>query len=360
MRYNFLGRTGLFVSELSFGAMTFGSGTEGLGASLGNLQLAEATGLLKTAFDAGVNLIDTANVYGAGRSEEITGQAIKNLGIARGDYILATKFFGQTGNSRNSSGASRYHILEAVEDSLRRLQVSHIDLYQVHGFDVATPIEETVEALDTLVRRGQVRYIGISNWAAWQIVKALGISERRGLARFQSLQAYYNLAARDLEREIVPMMTSENVGLLVWSPLAGGLLTGKYTRDAKDGGWKGGSGRLNTFDLVKVNKDRAQAVIDALRPMAEARGATLAQIAIAWLLHQPVVTSVIMGASRPDQLADNLGATKVTLSDDELKILDGVSQLPIEYPGFMLDRHRRMRSNLPLQQPAWGPPPATK
>ncbi len=356
MRYNLLGRTGLFVSELSFGAMTFGSGTEGLGACLGNLQVADATGLLKTAFDAGVNLIDTANVYGGGRSEEITGQAIKSLGLARSDYVIATKFFGQTGKSQNSGGASRCHILEAVEDSLKRLQVDHIDLYQVHGFDVATPIEETVEALDILVRRGQVHYVGISNWAAWQIVKALGISERRNLARFQSVQAYYNLAARDLERELGPMMTAEGVGLLVWSPLAGGFLTGKYPRE----GAKAGIGRRDNFDFPKIDRERAYAVIDVMQPMAQSRNATLAQIAIAWLLHQPVVTSVIMGARRPDQLADNLGATKVRLSEDELKALDAASRLPVEYPGFMLDRHRRMRSDQALEQPAWNRQAAKK
>lgn len=343
MRYNRLGNTGLFVSELCLGAMTFGGGTEGMWSSIGNLAQDEADGLVKTALDAGMNFIDTANVYGAGRSETITGQAIRNLGLRRDEFVLATKFLAPMGDGPNSLGASRYHIIEAVKDSLKRLQLDHIDLYQIHGFDPATPMEETLRALDTLVQHGHVRYIGVSNWAAWQIAKALGIAERLGLPRFESLQAYYTLAGRDLERELVPMMMSEKVGLMVWSPLAGGLLSGKYRE-------KDAQGRRATFDFPPVDAARGDAVIDAMIPIAEAKGVSVAQIAIAWLLHQPVVSSVIVGAKRKDQLDDNIAATRVVLSAQELEQLGKVSALPREYPGWMLDRQgesRRAQVNPP-------------
>ena len=213
MRYQKLGNTGLFVSELCLGTMTFG-GEGGMWGKIGQLQQSEAEQLVGRALDAGINFIDTADVYSEGRSEEITGQALKNLKVPRENVVVATKVFGETGTAGvNSRGSSRYHIIDSVKESLRRLQLDHIDLYQLHGFDPATPIEETLRALDTLVQHGHVRYIGVSNWAAWQIAKALGISERLGLARFASLQAYYTIAGRDLERELVPMMQSEGVGL---------------------------------------------------------------------------------------------------------------------------------------------------
>ncbi len=331
MRYQKLGQTGLYVSELCLGAMTFGGGTEGPSGIIGNLQQDEVDALVRQSFDAGINFIDTADVYGRGRSEELTGQAIRNLGFARDEVVIATKVMGAMGAGHNQRGLSRYHIMAAAEASLKRLNLGHIDLYQVHGFDGATPIEETLEALDTLVRRGDVRYIGVSNWAAWQIAKALGISAQRQLASFVSLQAYYTVAGRDLERELVPMMRSEGVGLMVWSPLAGGLLSGKFQRDAE----KSGEGRRAEFDFPPVDRDRAYALIDAMRPMAEARGGSVAQIALAWLLHQPVVTTVIIGARRADQLADNIAATEVKLSADELATLDQLSALPAEYPGWM-------------------------
>jgi aryl-alcohol dehydrogenase-like predicted oxidoreductase len=339
MRHNRLGNTGLFVSELCLGTMTFGGGNEGIWQHIGNLDQPAADALLKTAIDAGINFIDTANIYGFGRSEEITGQAIRNLGLKRDDFVLATKFLGKMGDGPNRGGASRYHIMEAVKASLTRLQLDHIDLYQIHGFDPATPIEETLRALDTLVQQGHVRYIGVSNWAAWQIAKAAGISERLGLARFESLQAYYTVAGRDLERELVPMLQSETVGLMVWSPLAGGLLSGKYQETDK-------AGRRAAFDFPPVDRPRADAVIDAMRPIAEAKGVSIAQIALAWLLHQPVVTTVIVGAKRPDQLDDNIASTKVKLSADELATLDAVSALPSEYPGWMLERQGGPRRDL--------------
>ena len=340
MRNKSLGSTGLFVSELCLGTMTFG-GSTGIWGQIGDLQQADAERLVGQAIDAGINFIDTADVYSGGVSEEITGQALKNLKIPRESVVVATKVFGDTGPGPNTRGASRGHILDAVKASLKRLQLDHVDLYQIHGFDNATPIEETLRALDQLVRHGHVRYVGVSNWAAWQIVKALGISERLGLARFESLQAYYTVAGRDLERELVPMLASEGLGLMVWSPLAGGLLSGKFTRDTQG---EAGS-RRTKFDFPPVDKERAFDCIDVMRPIAEAHGVSVAQIALAWLLHRPQVTSVIVGAKRPDQLADNLAATAVVLSDNEMRALDAVSALPAEYPGWMLERQGEYRRN---------------
>src|SRR5882757_10552577 len=265
MRHHLLGRTGLFVSELCLGTMTFGS-ADGPWASIGGLQQSDAERLVGQAIDAGINFLDTADVYAAGASEQITGQALKNLKIPREDVIVATKVFGETGKGPNARGATRGHIMDGVKASLKRLQLEHIDLYQIHGFDPATPIDETMRALDQLVRHGHVRYVGVSNWAAWQIVKALGVSERLGLSRFESLQAYYTVAGRDLERELIPMLKSEGVGLMVWSPLAGGLLSGKYGRDQR--GEEGS--RRTTFDFPPVNRDRAFSCVYAMRPIAKA------------------------------------------------------------------------------------------
>lgn len=340
MRYNPLGQTGLFVSELCLGTMTFGGG-EGFWRTIGTVQQQEADALLRTALDAGINFIDTANVYAEGLSEQITGQALKNVGVARDEVVVATKFLGVMGEGPNQRGASRYHILDQAKASLKRLQLDHIDLYQIHGFDPLTPIEETLEALDILVRHGHVRYVGVSNWAAWQIAKALGIAERKNLAPFRSLQAYYTVAGRDLERELVPMLTSEKMGLMVWSPLAGGLLSGKYDRDNQTTA----DGRRATFDFPPVDRERAFDAIDAMRAIADAKGVSVAQIALAWLLHQPVVTSVIVGAKRVEQLADNIGAADVELTADDLAALDAVTALPAEYPGWMLERQSRYRAD---------------
>ena len=338
MRHHPLGRTGLFVSELCLGTMTFG-GSEGMWGVIGKLQQADAERLVGQSLDAGINFIDTADVYAGGVSEQITGQALKNLKVPRENVVVATKVFGETGTGANARGASRGHIMDGVKASLKRLQLDHIDLYQIHGFDPATPIEETVRALDQLVRHGHVRYVGVSNWAAWQIVKALGIAERLGLARFESLQAYYTVAGRDLERELIPMLRSEGVGLMVWSPLAGGLLSGKYGREQQA---EAGSRRI-AFDFPPVNKDRAWDCIDVMRTIAQAKGVSVAQVALAWLLHQPQVTSVIIGAKRPEQLVDNIAATQVKLSGAELQQIDEASQLPAEYPGWMFERQGEFR-----------------
>ena len=343
MRYNQLGRTGLFVSELCLGCMTFGGGT-GMWASIAGLDQAAADGMVRAAVDAGVNFFDTADVYSAGVSEAVTGQALRNLGVGRQEIVVATKAFGEMHPGPNGRGASRYHLIDACHASLKRLQLDHIDLYQVHGFDPATPVEETLRALDTLVQHGHVRYVGLSNWAAWQVAKALGIAERLGLHRPASLQSYYSLVGRDLEREVVPMLMSEQVGLMVWSPLAGGFLSGKYTRG--DDGKAAGEGRLNDFALPGTGGDRGFAVVDALRPVAEAHGCSVAQVALAWLLAQPAVSSVIVGAKRLDQLTDNLGATAVVLSAADLAALDAASGLAPEYPGWMLTRQGEFRRGL--------------
>ncbi len=317
--------------------MTFGGA--GRFTSVGSVQQAEAEALLARAFEAGVNFIDTADVYSEGLSEQITGQALKNLAKKRDEVIVATKVFGDVGTGPNQRGSSRAHILDAAKASLSRLQLDHIDLYALHGFDPATPIEETLEALNDLVRMGVVRYVGVSNWAAWQISKALGIASQRGFAKFASLQAYYTIAGRDVEREIVPMLASEGLGLLVWSPLAGGLLSGKYSREQT--GVEGS--RRTAFEFPPVVMDRAYNIIDVLRELAENKRVSVAQLAIAWLLAQRRVTSVLVGAKRIEQLNDNLGAIDVEFSSDELRSLDEVSRLPAEYPGWMLQMWSQTR-----------------
>jgi aryl-alcohol dehydrogenase-like predicted oxidoreductase len=338
MRYNPLGRTGLFVSELCLGTMTFGDGV-GMWAHIGAQQQGEADQLVGQSLDAGINFIDTADMYSLGRSEQILGQALKNLKVPRENVVIATKLCGEVGPGPNARGASRGHIMDSVKGSLQRLQTDHIDLYQVHAFDPATPIEETMRAMDDLVRQGHVRYVGVSNWAAWQITKANGISDRLGVARVDSLQAYYTIASRDLEREIVPMLHSEGVGLMVWSPLAGGLLSGKFDRHTD----KAEGSRRSTFDFPPVQRDRAWDCVDAMRPIAQAHGVSVAQVALAWLLHQPRVSSVIIGARKVEQLQDNLAATALKLSAEELQALGDVSRLPPEYPGWMFERQGEYR-----------------
>jgi aryl-alcohol dehydrogenase-like predicted oxidoreductase len=331
MHYKTLGNTGLQVSTICLGTMTFGDG-RGIWKTIGAVGQAGADELVKASIDAGVNFFDTADVYTEGESEIILGQSLKNLNIPRKDVVIATKVYGRVGPGRNDVGASRGHILDAVEASLRRLQMDHLDLYQIHGNDPVTPVEETLSALDTLVRSGKVRYIGCSNWQAWKIAKALGISSAKNLARFETLQAYYSVAGRDLERELVPMMESEKVGLLVWSPLAGGLLSDKFSRTRQ----KPEDSRRSDFDFPIVDKERAWKILDAMATMAKAHECSAARVALAWLLAKPVVTSVIIGAKRLDQLKDNVAAVELTLTEDELKRLDEVSTLPVEYPGWML------------------------
>ena len=331
MEYKTLGNTGLLVSRLCLGTMTFGRG-QGIYKAIGAVDQKGADGLVKAAIDGGINFFDTADVYSAGESEETLGQSFKNLNIARKDVVLATKVYSRMGPGRNDVGASRGHIMDGVEASLRRLQTDHIDLYQIHANDYITPIEETLRALDTLVTQGKVRYIGCSNWQAWKIARALGISESRNLARFDTLQAYYSIAGRDLERELGPLLEAEKIGLLVWSPLAGGLLSGKFSRENQ----RPEGSRRSEFDFPIVDKERTWKILDAMAPIAKAHGCSPARISLAWLLTKPVVTSVILGAKRLDQLQDNLAAVELKLTKEEIKQLDEVSTLPPEYPGWML------------------------
>jgi aryl-alcohol dehydrogenase-like predicted oxidoreductase len=331
MEYATLGNTGLLVSKLCFGTMTFGDG-RGLFKGISSVGQAGADELVKTSIDGGVNFFDTADNYTEGESERILGQSLKNLDIARKDVVIATKVYSRVGPGRNDIGASRGHIMDGVEASLRRLQTDHIDLYQIHGNDSVTPVEETLRALDALVQQGTVRYIGCSNWQAWKIARALGVSELRNLGRFDTLQAYYSIAGRDLEREIVPLLVAEKVGLLVWSPLAGGLLSGKFSRTNQ----KAADSRRTEYDFPIVDKERAWNILDVMAPIAKAHGCSPARISLAWLLAKPVVTSVIIGAKRLDQLRDNLAAVELTLTQDELRRLDEVSALPPEYPGWVL------------------------
>jgi len=333
MRMKKLGGTGLLVSELCLGTMTFGGG-EGIWANIGQLQQPEVDALVRAALDQGLNFFDTADVYSAGRSEIVTGQAFRNLGLARDQFVLATKVLGRMGAGVNQVGLSRVHVLQAVDASLKRLQLDYIDLYQIHGHDPLTPFEETLDALNDCVRAGKVRYIGMSNLAAWQIAKALWISDKRNLARFESVQAYYSIAGRELEREIVPLAKDQNLAILPWSPLAGGLLSGKFTRDAQ----APQGARRATFDFPPVDRDKAFRIIDVMKPIADARGTSVARVALAWLLHQPHVTSVIIGAKTRAQLDDNLAATQLKLTADDLAALDKVSALASEYPGWMLER----------------------
>jgi aryl-alcohol dehydrogenase-like predicted oxidoreductase len=349
MRYNELGRTGLFVSELCLGTMTFGGQGE-MWSKIGQLQQEEADGLIGAALDGGVNFIDTADVYSMGQSETLLGQGLRNLNVRRESVVIATKCYGVVGEGPNDRGASRGHIMDAVHASLKRLQTDHIDLYQIHANDTVTPVEETLRALDDLTRQGAIRYVGVSNWPAWRIAKGLGISERHGWSRIQSLQAYYTIAGRDLEREIAPLLTEERVGLMVWSPLAGGLLSGKFGPNSSGGGSNGPEdARRASFDFPPVDRDRAWKVVAEMREVADARGVSVARVALAWLLHKPWVTSVIIGAKRLDQLHDNLAAAGLRLSEAELARLDDVSALPPEYPGWMLARQSELRRPKPFE-----------
>jgi aryl-alcohol dehydrogenase-like predicted oxidoreductase len=337
MRYKSLGGTGLLVSEICLGTMTFGGA--GFWTNIGQLDQSTADTLVARALDAGINFIDTADVYSEGLSEEITGRAMVNSGRPRTDIVLATKFTGGTGKGVNDRGSSRGHMMDAVKASLKRLGTDYIDLYQVHSMDELTPVEETVRALEDLVRQGHVRYVGVSNWPAWRIMQAFGIADHHGWARFASLQAYYTIAGRDLERELVPVINQEKLGLMVWSPLAGGLLSGKFDRDGKG---PEGARRVN-FDFPPVNRDRAFAAVDVMREISDSMGVSVARIALAWLLHQRHVMSVIIGAKSVEQLDDNLAAVDVQLTPEQLDRLDKVSALPPEYPGWMIERQNASR-----------------
>jgi aryl-alcohol dehydrogenase-like predicted oxidoreductase len=325
MEYRQLGASGLRVSALTLGTMTFG-GT-GWAAAVGSTDVEGARRQIAMALEAGVNLIDTADVYSEGLSEEIVGKA---LPVARDDVLIATKVRMGMGAGPNDAGLSRHHIIRGCEASLRRLGTDYIDLYQVHEWDGQTPLEETLQALDDLVSAGKVRYVGASNYAGWQLMKALGISQRHGLAHFVSQQIHYSLQARDAEFELVPLTVDQGLGILVWSPLAGGLLSGKYRRGVEP---PAGSRHLGAWDEPPVyDEDKLYDTVELLIAIAESHGVSAAQVALAWLLGRPGVSSVIVGARTDAQLADNLKAADLALSADERSRLDAVSAMPLLYP----------------------------
>lgn len=326
MKYRVLGDTGVFVSELCLGAMTFG-GSGGIWQTIGSLGQAEVDALVGRSLQAGINFIDTANVYSLGISETMLGRAL--YGRKRHDVVLATKVRGRMGMGANEVGLSRLHIMQEVEASLKRLDTDYIDLYQIHRPDLETNIEDTLRALDDLVRQGKVRYIGCSNLPAWQLMKSLAVSRAEGLERFRSTQSYYSLVGRQLEWDTIPLAQDQKLGLLVWSPLAGGFLSGKFTRDMT------GEGRRKTFDFPPVDKAKGYDIVDALAKVASARGVSVAQVALAWVLANKAVTSVIIGVRSLKQLDDNLGAVDLELTSEELKALDEVSRIPAAYPLWM-------------------------
>ncbi len=326
------------MSELCFGTMTF-AGT-GMWKSVGQQQQDEANELIKTAFDAGVNFYDTANVYSEGKSEQILGKALKDLGINRQEVVIATKLRGRMGPGANQVGLSRLHIHDAINDSLKRLDLDHVDLLYIHGVDAYTPLEETMRGLEEIVQAGKVRYIGVSNHAAWHIVKANMQAKSMGWHPFVACQHFYSLATRDIERELIPMMEDQKMALMPWSPLAGGYLSGKFT--------EGGSGdtsgaRRSEFDFPPIDKDKADRIVKVMREIADAKDVSVPRIALAWLLHQGAVTSVIIGAKNRDQLTDNLASTEVELTEDDLSKLDEVSALAPEYPQWMFETQGRNR-----------------
>ncbi|HTU72103.1 MAG TPA: aldo/keto reductase [Trebonia sp.] len=331
MKYRLLGRTGVWVSEISLGTMTFGGAGHPMYRHMGALGQQEADQLVGAALEAGVNFIDTADAYADGESEELLGQAI---GRRRRDVVLATKLLAPVGPGPNDQGLSRLHVMRALEDSLRRLGTDYIDLYQIHNYDHITPLEETLSALDDAVRQGKVRYIGSSNLAAWQLSKALGISAQHGLANFVANQAHYSLVSRDAERDLVPLAEDAGLSLTVWSPLAGGFLSGKFDRGgvtAEQDSRRASAGR----DFVRFDEEAGFKVVDVLRTVAARHQASAARVAIAWLLAQRAVTSVIVGARKLEQLTDNIAASGLSLSEQDLAQLDQVSRPPAAYPNWI-------------------------
>ncbi len=337
MKYNQLGNTGILVSELCFGTMTFYG--KGYWEHIGKVQQDDATKLIKMSIDGGINFFDTANAYSEGMSERLLGGAFKTLGITRSQVFVATKVRIRMGPGQNQVGLTRLHIADSINDSLERLGMSHIDLLYIHGVDPLTPLEETMRALEDAVRSGKVRYIGVCNHPAWMVMKANGYADKMGWTKFSALQYYYSIASRDVEREIVPMALSENLALMPWSPLAGGFLSGKFTRGKE----KAGESRRDEFDFPPINKEKAFDIIELMLKIGKAHNVSAAQVALAWLAKKPGVTSIIIGARRTEQLEDNIASTKLVLDEKEMKELDDLSALTAEYPGWMLARQMQDR-----------------
>ncbi len=343
MRYRLLGQTGLYVSELCLGTMTFGA--QGFWAVMGGLNQSDVNAIVKESFDNGINFIDTANVYSLGESETLLGESIKRLGLPRQELVVATKSTGIM-NERlpNDRGQSRYHIYNEVDASLKRLQLDHIDLYQLHGFDPLTPFEESLGALNDLVKAGKIRSIGLCNMAAWQIMKALSVSRLKGLEEFKTVQSYYSIAGRDLEREVIPLIKDQHLGLMVWSPLAGGFLSGKFSENETSPE----NSRRSTFDFPPLNKERAYKCIDVMKPIANKHNVSTAQVALAWILANKAVSSIIIGARKLEQLRDNIKATQLALDSEDLAALNAVSALAVEYPTWILELQGQYRAAPPV------------
>ncbi|MDB5263130.1 MAG: aldo/keto reductase [Adhaeribacter sp.] len=338
MKYNLLGDTGVLVSELCFGTMTFGG--QGYWEAIGRQQQEEVNVLMKTAVDAGINFIDTANVYSYGLSEQLLGASLKQIGLDRHSLFISTKVRGRMGPGVNELGLSRYHIFQSVEESLIRLQTDHIDLLYVHGVDVATSVEQVVHALHDVVQSGKVRYVGVCNWPAWMVMKALGIARKHGWHEFVAMQYFYAAANRDVEHELLPLAHDQHLAFMPWSPLAGGFLSGKFTRDQTN---TGGQSRRDNFDFPVINKERAYDIIDELLPIAAGYQVSAAEVALAWVRQQPGITSTIIGAKTPEQLQANIHSASLHLTSDELAKLNTVSQPEKMYPGWMVEQQMRDR-----------------
>lgn len=332
MKYNFLGNTGLLVSELCFGTMTFGG--KGFWEAIGRIQQQEVNNLMKVVIESGINFIDTANVYSYGESEKLLGQSIKDLNLKRNELVIATKVRGRMDDMPNNVGLSRYHIFNSVNESLERLQLDHIDILYVHGVDHRTPVEETMRALNDIVLTGKVRYIAVCNWPAWMVMKAQGIADKNGWNKFIGLQYFYSLAGRDIEREIVPLAQDQNLGIMPWSPLAGGFLSGKYTRDIE----KTGNSRRDTFDFPPIDKEKTYDIVDVITEIGQQYNASPSQIALTWVRQQPGITSTIIGAKNIEQLNDNIKSIEIELSTAHLERINAISTLTKEYPEWMVDR----------------------
>ena len=337
MKYNELGKTGVLVSELCLGAMTFGG--KGYWQAIGQVPQDEVNQIIKTSLDSGINFIDTANAYSEGLSEIMLGEALKTLVIPRQEVFIATKLRIRMGPGANQVGLSRLHIMDSVNDSLQRLNLSHIDLLYIHGVDPITPLEETMRGLEDVVRSGKVRYLGISNHPAWMVMKANSYADKMGWTKFVASQNYYTIASRDIEREIVPMALSEGIGIMPWSPLAGGFLSGKYTRNNEIAG----NSRRDAFDFPPINKPKAYDIIDVMAEIGKQHGVSVATVALNWVTKQPGVTSTIIGAKTLDQLKDNISAVKLQLTPEDLQQLNDISTLAPEYPGWMVTRQTQGR-----------------
>jgi len=338
MKYNFLGNTGLLVSEICFGTMTFGG--KGMWEAIGEAQQEEVNSLMKEVVDSGINFIDTANVYSYGESEKLLGQSIIDLGLNRSELVIATKVRGKMGEGKNNVGLSRYHIFQSIDESLQRLQLDHVDILYVHGVDPKTPVDETMRALNDVVLTGKVRYIAVCNWPAWLVMKALGIAEKHGWNKFVGLQYFYSLAGRDIEREVLPLAEDQKLAVMPWSPLAGGFLSGKFTRNSESTG----DNRRDKFDFPPINKEKAYDIIDVLSEIGKKYEVSPAQIALAWVRQQKNITSTIIGAKSLEQLRDNIRSIDISLSADDLERIDAVSALSKEYPGWMVERQAQDRA----------------